>query len=178
MLKIWQNSKFYLIVVLILMAALLAWRSPAETENCALCGQIKCHAPCLVNLATGEVGELALFIPHPTLAGEIAQEQTGGTLAFFSCAGHRAMQDTDARTCAVQIPKSSKTANPHFFCRACRKRLSGTRGYALADLYDPNQIQTYPVQDGAVYDIRDYRVSIDWDGAHTVFNVVNFFNPV
>lgn len=36
-----------------------------EPERCALCGDMRYHAPCLVDLSTGKVGELAVYTPTP-----------------------------------------------------------------------------------------------------------------
>ena len=48
-------------------------------DRCPLCDFIKSNAPCLVNVATGEVEEMALYTPHEKLVGEIAEEQTDST---------------------------------------------------------------------------------------------------
>lgn len=166
----------YLISAVVAAAVLLVFWPAPEPEQCALCGGLKTHAPCIVNLATGEVGELEIFQPHRRLVGEIAEDQPGGIFAFLPCAGLRAVQDTNARTCEVEIPESRKGLNSKYFCRDCRKLLSGMKGYALTDRYHLEEIQVYPIRDGAVYDIRNYTVSIQWDPEHNVFNVVNFGN--
>lgn len=48
-----------------------------EPEICAFCrngeGE-KIHAPCIVNLSTGEVVELSVYEPHPTELGEVSTE--------------------------------------------------------------------------------------------------------
>lgn len=148
------------------------WKSmltTPEPERCTLCGTdgdgLRYHAPCLVNLATGEMGELTAYDPHRTLVGEIAEHQQTGVMCFQPCAGFVAMRDADAHTCRLSIPKSQESIAPAYFCRSCRAVLAEatTRGYALLDLYDLDEIQAFPVEDGAVYDIRDYTVSVEWD---------------
>lgn len=168
MLKILQKYKFYLLAALVLA---LAFLPRPEPEQCALCGGLKCHAPCIVDLATGEVGELEIFEPHPTRVGEIAEEQRGGIFAFLPCVGQRAVQDQNARTCTVELPKNRAKMNPRYFCKSCRKLLAGMRGYVLADLYDLSNIRVYPIKDGAVEAIRGYTVTAEWDG--TCMKVIN-----
>ena len=54
-------------------------------EQCALCGEgMPYHAPCLINLSTGQLGELKVYDSHPSLLGEIApmEMQHTGTLDF------------------------------------------------------------------------------------------------
>lgn len=159
MLKILQKNKVYVIIILaVLIVALAFWRATAEPEVCALCDGHKRHAPCVVNLSTGEVGELVIYEPHHTLVGEIAEEQAGGTLVFFPCIGQRAVRDTDAETSAVELPESQERMKPKYFCRSCRNLLHGMRRYALVDLYDLNHIRVFSIADGAQYEIRDYSV--------------------
>lgn len=175
MLKTLQKNKFYLIAVLTVMLSItfLINQRTARPEDCILCGSQKYHAPCIVNLFTGEVGELTIYAPHSTLVGEIAEEQPGGTFSVFPCGGQKAVLDSDARTCSVQLPESIKMLKNQFFCKHCRELLMGMRGFALADLYDPNKICVYPVRDGAEYIIRGYTVSVEWNDGQECFQVVN-----
>lgn len=151
---------------------LVFWKSmltTPEPESCTLCGQdgdgLRYHAPCLVNLTTGGMGELTVYDPHRELVGEIAEHQQTGVFSFVPCAGFVAARDADAHTCVVNLPKSYEEMNPAHFCRACRSVLAETAtwGYALLDLHDLDAIQAFPVEDGGVYDIRDYKVSINWN---------------
>jgi len=126
------------------------------------------HAPCLVDLSTGQVGELTIYTPHPRLVGEIAPEenQQTGTFNFQFCVGLTAIRDTCDHTCQVSIPfENMGMMNPGYFCRECRELLAvaGIKGYLLIDLYDIDHIKVYPVQSGEVYTIRDYVVSMTQD---------------
>lgn len=71
--------------------------SAPEPDRCSVCDYIPSHAPCLVNLNTGEVGEIALYEPHHTLVGEIAEEQRGGYFCFMSVAGLQGYLDACVR---------------------------------------------------------------------------------
>lgn len=134
-------------------------------ENCALCESSRRHAPCLIDLSTGEVGELRVYTPHPHLAGEIADEQQTGTLDFFYCAGIVATCDTNDHICRAYLPAETEPMAPEQFCRDCRALVSGicTEGYVLADLYDLDDIQVYAIADGKSYIIRDYTVTVSGD---------------
>lgn len=133
-----------------------------EPEQCALCGEgARYHAPCLVDLASGQAGELTVYTHHPSLPGEIApmEEQQTGKLGFHPCAGLTAVRDTGAHTCQVTLPANKWLMNPAHFCWRCRRLLvkAGFGGYVIVDLYDLDYIQAYPLRDTV---IRDYRISV------------------
>lgn len=136
-----------------------------DPEQCALCGEgIPYHAPCLVDLSTGQMGELTVYTPHPSRQGEITpmEMQPTGTFYFQSCAGLVAIRDTCAHTCQVTLPAEREPINPAFFCTACRQLLAGAGldGYVIADLHDLDNIQAHSIQRGMDKVIRDYRVSV------------------
>ena len=155
----------FLIGVCLLFFVIQHFRVPTPApERCALCengDRLRYHAPCLVNLATGEVGELAVYDPDPVQAGEIAATQTTGVMRWSFCAGLSAICNTDARTCSA-ILSEPQPLDPSHFCEDCRATLESvaTDGYVLADLYAKDTMQLYPVTPGAEYTIRDYTVSI------------------
>ncbi|MDE6108133.1 MAG: hypothetical protein K2F83_05605, partial [Oscillospiraceae bacterium] len=127
-----------------------------EPQKCALCGGNRHHAPCLINLSTGEVGELQVYTPHPHVTGEIAEEQQTGTFNFLYCAGIMAARDTSNHICWADVPLGVEPMAIEWFCRDCRALLSGicTEGYVLADLYNLDYIQVYAITDGESYTIR------------------------
>lgn len=69
---------------------------------------------------------------------------------------------------SVKNQGSSKFAqiNKAQFCKSCREVFATLNeyGYVLADLYDLNAIQVYPLCAGAKYDIRCYSVVVKNDG--------------
>lgn len=136
-----------------------------DPEQCALCGGgIPYHAPCLVDLSTGQMGEMKVYADHPSRQGEIApmEMQGTGTFYFQFCAGLTAIRDTCTYTCQVILPEERELMDPALYCKECRERLAGAglEGYVIADLYDPNHIQTYPIQRGGNQVVRDYRISV------------------
>lgn len=136
-----------------------------DPEQCALCGEgMRHHAPCLMDLSTGQMGELKVYTDHPTRQGELAPSglQQTGTFTLFPCAGLRAIQDTCAHTCEVVLPQERDLMDPAHFCGPCRQLLAeaGLEGYVLVDLYDLEHIRAYPIPRRGTEIIRDYRISV------------------
>lgn len=134
-----------------------------DPEQCALCREERrYHAPCLINLSTGQMGEMQVYTYGPTKQGRLdpREAQFSGTLSFQRCAGLTAIRDNDLHTCQVTLPGERELMNPALFCRECRQLLAGAglEGYVLLDLYDLEHIQAYPMRGGI---IRDYRISMD-----------------
>lgn len=133
-----------------------------DPEQCALCGvERRYQAPCLINLSTGQMGEMQVYTYGPTKQGKVdpREAQCSGTFSFQPCAGLTAIRDTDFHTCQVFLPEERELMNPAHFCKACRLLLAGAglEGYVIVDLYDLDNIKAYPIR----YDvIRDYRVSV------------------
>lgn len=150
------------IAVLLVTLGACAPRETPEPERCSLCNYIPSHAPCLVNLSTGEVGEIALYEPHYTLVGEIADEQRGGYFRFFSAAGLQGYLDACVPEAHVSVPKKSEKYDEQYFCFACRELLGAysKEGYALADLRDPSCPLLYSVADGTTFTVRCYTVTV------------------
>ena len=68
------------IAIIIFLLVLLAGcdnNSPDSIE-CVLCTAFPRHAPCLVDLNSGEILELNIYQPHHTKAAELSDEQYGG----------------------------------------------------------------------------------------------------
>lgn len=136
-----------------------------DPEQCSLCSAgIPYHAPCLINLSTGQMGELKVYTDHPSRQGEIApaEMQQTGTFSFRPCADLVAIQDTCTHTCIVTLPKDRELMNPALFCNRCRQLLAiaGLDGYVVVDLYNLDNVRAYPVQKGRSEVIRDYRISV------------------
>lgn len=152
-------------------AVLQSWLAgdPPDPEHCSLCGSgngMWYHAPCVLNLSTGEISELQVYAPHPVLVGEISDEQQGGYIQLSFGADVFRITDHGAQTCDAKVPKSTADMQPGYFCGSCRNLLMGqaTEGYVLLDLHDLDSIIAYPIKAGAAYSIRDYTVTIEDDG--------------
>lgn len=152
-------SPLVLMVLVILMGLLIGfnfylggWAEAKETETCALCEGRQHYAPCLVNLATGQVGELQM----------IGGEREAVRTSLFFVAGASGMCGGDAHTCTVTLPEKAEQIEGAYFCRDCRAKLAevATEGYVLADLYDTENFALYPITAGAEYVIREYTVTV------------------
>ena len=72
-----------IIVVILILVLVLAILPAPEPERCAICDCIPFHAPALVNLETGEVGELEVYEPHPFKVAELNEINRAGPSASF-----------------------------------------------------------------------------------------------
>ena len=147
-----------------------------EPDLCALCGYgggPRYHAPCLVNLSTGEVGEMRIYDPDPVRIWEVSEVQQSGTFSLLRCAGVTAVRDTDAHTCTAGLPRRADGLAPEHFCRNCRARIAEAshRGFILADLYDLADIQVYALSGEASYSVRGYDVSVSRRGGDRLLRV-------
>ena len=147
--------------------------SAPEPQVCTLCRNQtgpKIHAPCIVNLATGEVTELSVYDPHPTEIGEVTTAQKKGYTSFFTGAGAMIQQNPDQEYCEATLPQMQGSIDPDHFCYECRRILAelDRNGYVIADMYDPEAVEVYTVWDGAKYEIRDYLVTVNQTDSGTL----------
>lgn len=133
-----------------------------DPERCALCGEgMRYHAPCLIDLSTGQMGEMKVYTNHPTKQNGLApmELQETGTFNFQPCAGLMGVRDTCNHTFEITLPKGKRLINMTLFCEDCRLLLykAWLDGYAVVDLYDLDDVRVYPIQN---HTIRDYRVAV------------------
>lgn len=145
------------ILILILANVLLPAQEP---ERCAICDSIPYHAPALVNLATGEVGELAVYDPHPYKVAELNQYQQGGTFSFLYVAGINGYSDTANSETHIAIPVNENVYEEKFFCKDCRERISGhtENGFLLLDLRKPERFTILSLNSGEIQTVRCYEI--------------------
>ena len=148
-------------VILILVLALAILPAP-EPERCAICDSIPYHAPCLVNLATGEVGELTVYEPHPFHAGEIWEYQQGGTFSFLTVAGITGYRDTARWEAHISIPVDPNEYEEQYFCFSCRNLLLpySNTGFILANLQVPSEPDVFFIQKDSQITVGCYKISI------------------
>lgn len=158
------------LVVCVLGAVVMLNREP---DRCPLCAFIKSHAPCIVNIETGEVVELVLYQPHYSLVGEIAEIQNDSTFSFVSAAGAKGTRISSPYKMELDVPKQSEPLLKTSFCKECRKILNGVgTGYVLADLYDRGNPVVYPIVDGMDFELRCYDVSAAYDAEENDYNLL------
>lgn len=145
------------ILILVLASAIL----PApEPERCAICDSIPFHAPALVNLATGEVGELAVYDPHPFKVAELNEYQQGGTFSFIYVAGLNGYSDTANWETHITIPTNENEYEEKHFCKSCRELISGhtENGFLLLDLRTPESFSILSLDTEGIQNVRCYEV--------------------
>ena len=130
-------------------------------DRCSMCADLSRHAPCIINLSTGEKLELDIYEPHPLLVGEIADEQPGGYFCYIRSAGVDGYK-IGAEYVVVEIPIKSDKMNQQYFCNSCRERLAGDKksGYVLADLKNPEEPIVYSINSETTFSMRCYSVSV------------------
>ena len=137
---------------------------PKNEKECCLCNSFRYHAPCLIDLETGNLIELDLYSPHPTLVAELAEFQPPGqTFSLVSIGNASGIKQIDSRRIEIDIPKET-TRNPAL-CKACRKLLplGFCSRYILADLYDKEKTVLIPIQANRAFSLRCYEVTITKD---------------
>ena len=148
------------VALLVLLVACSTENIP-EPERCFLCDDQPRHAPCIINLSTGELLELDVYEPHPFLVGEIAEEQRGGYFSFVRGAGVKGYK-LGAESIIITIPVKSDKMDQRYFCSSCRELLSNhtDQGYILADLHDPRKPVVYAIHPDIKVAFRYYEISV------------------
>lgn len=165
--KAWQKMLLILPVLITVVIAGFAtaeycYSHPAEPELCVLCDRgYVLHVPALLNLATGEVSEMKMYVSDPSSPDGIDKTRTG-VASFSFAAGVRVVTDA-GRSASVILPDDLERMNYSLYCQSCRALLSvaGTRGYVLLDLHDPATIVAYPTREGTECVINGYAVTVE-----------------
>lgn len=157
--KTWQK-----ILSTFLAAAMLALGGCAKQEQkaCCLCSSFRYHAPCLIDLKTGEMIELALYLPHHTVVAELAEEQPEqGTFSFIRIGNVPGTTLSDSKTIELHIPDEIVYAPA--LCPDCKKQLPlGHRNrYILADLYSKEEKVLIPIKADVAFSLRCYAVTTE-----------------
>ena len=148
------------VVLLVLLSACSAERVP-EPERCSLCDDLSRHAPCIINLSTGEKLELEIYDPHPFLVGEIAEEQRGGYFSFVRGAGVEGYK-LGAESVTITIPIKADKLGRKYFCNSCRELLADytKQGYVLVDLKDTENPIIYAINSDTSVTFRCYDITV------------------
>lgn len=143
-----------------------------EPESCAICSNSRgptFHAPCLLDLSTGNLAELTIYEPSCLYSGELSENQSlDHSVITFTANGDPLFIDRlkDIQRCVTYLPgEEGEPMNPVHYCRNYRTILAraATTGYVLLDLYHLDEIEAYPIEEGAEYNIRIYSVSVTRD---------------
>lgn len=158
------NKHFILGMLLILLFSFYGC-TPTNTiakEHCYICEGLSYHAPCLIDLSTGHILELAIYDNDPIDQGELAKDQTTGHVSF-TMLGDMLAITAAGNTAQTSIPTEPKTMNLDLYCDACQQAIHSIphSGIVLADLYKLEHIRYYILEDGAEYAFRDYTIHIE-----------------
>ena len=136
----------------------------ANKKECCLCNCFRYHAPCLVDLQTGDLKELGIYLPHETKAAELADPRIDqGTFSFVVLGDAVGYCDSTQERVEIEIPVK-QIDNP-MLCEECRTKLIDgiTDRYMLADLYAPlddrKNHKLIPITDNMNIDLRCYTIS-------------------
>lgn len=151
---------FPVITVILFLICLITILPAPNPKRCAICDSIPYHAPALVNLATGEVGELAVYEPHPFKVAELNEYQQGGTFSFIYVAGLNGYSDTANWETHITIPTDENEYEEKFFCKSCREKIIDytESGYLLLDLRTPDTFSILSMNLDEVFKIRCYEI--------------------
>ena len=158
--KMWLKILGIALVVVIVVTAVLLF-TQGEKE-CCLCDSFRYHAPCLIDLETGELIELDLYFPHETLVAELAEEQPEmSTFSFVQIGNVSGTKLTGDATIEINIP-TDKTYNPAL-CKDCKKLLpyGHTSRYIFADLYSKEEKVLIPVTADSNFSLRCYDITAE-----------------
>lgn len=166
--KMWQKA--LRIVLAAVLAFAVIWRYPQDEKECCLCNCFRYHAPCLLDLKTGELIELDVYMPHPTKVAELAKEQPQmDTFSFVKLGDAMGIKRTDSRRIVVDIPVLQRTINPAL-CKACRAQTGGVLvgRYVLADVYDTEEKTLIPLHTNLAEVIRCYEITAQKSDAEVI----------
>ena len=156
----WRKTvRVILIVVILLISAACSQQEP---KVCCLCGSFRYHAPCLIDLQTGNMIELDLYFPHETKVAELAEEQPEReTFSFISLGNASGYRDTCYDYIEINIPAADIEKKPAL-CEDCRKLLQAgyTGRYVLADLYEKDTKELIPIAKHIAMELRCYTITV------------------
>lgn len=125
------------------------------------------HAPCLIDLTTGEVGELQIF--RENLTGELDPVQQWGVFTYQFC-GPDTIMAIDKDNGWAEVTVGHIEEKPRLYtayknlCEADREAIytlvqNNLTRWILADLYHVGEPTFYILEPGE-YDIRDYHLDV------------------
>lgn len=157
--KMWL--KILSVILVIAIAATVMLLFTKVEKECCLCSSFRYHAPCLIDLETGDLIELDLYFPDDKLVAELEnpQPEMGATFSFVSLGNVSGTKLTDSKTIEIHIP-NDKTYNPAL-CSGCRKQLpfGHTSRYIFADLYSKEEKILMPIKADAAFSLRCYDIT-------------------
>lgn len=162
LLKMWQKILSVVLVVVIATTAILLLTQ--EEKECCLCSSFRYHAPCLIDLETGDLIELDLYFPDDELVAELENPQPEiDTFSFVKLGNVSGTKLTGNKTIELHIP-NDKTPFPSL-CKECKEQLpfGYTNRYVFADLYGMEEKFLIPIAESTTISFRCYDLSMEED---------------
>ena len=105
--------------------------------------------------------ELAVYEPHPFIAGELAEEQQCETFSFVRGASIEGYK-LSAESIIIKVPMNADKMEDKHFCNSCREWLADCKdqGYALLDLKDAKNPVIHKIDADAQVSFRCYSISV------------------
>lgn len=119
-----------------------------KADHCYLCEGLSYDGPCLVDLATGNVAELA-------------PGKSSGYAAFSYC-GEAVIRTLAGEYSEAAIPMKNGDVNSYYFCDDCLQDIAEVAdgGYVLADIHDLDNVRLYEIEADAVYETGNQMVIV------------------
>lgn len=133
---------------------------PAPAE-CVLCHTYSRHAPCLVDLNSGEIRDLEIYQLDYAGDDQLSDTQYGGYLSLISLGEINGIL-LGAESVELEVPSKASGMVESIFCNNCRQMLKDSKcqGYVLADLHAPKNPTVWSIKDGISFSVRCYDVTI------------------
>ena len=146
-------KKKFVIIACALLLCCVTGLTLYEPASCPLCHTEPSDAPYLVDLHTGEIGEIRIG------KGELSDDPATFVFYFVEIAGCKGYCDTAARCCQITLKSEQDTMNPFLFCRSCRAKLRELRHerYAILDFTSPDSFSVHSIQTGS-FSIGQYNI--------------------
>ena len=157
--KMWQKILSVILAVSVITVAILAYFQ--RQRDCCICSSFRYHAPCLIDLKTGKLIEMDLYVPDDKLVAELEDPQPDmGTFSFVRLGNVSGTKLTDSKIIEIHIP-NDKTLFP-MLCNDCRKQLpfGYTSRYVFADLYGMEEKILIPIARNTFLSLRCYDLSM------------------
>lgn len=134
------------LALLVVLGFLFAFICTLMESKCSFCEYETHDKPCLINLSTGQIGELDPYLPVPT--------SSTSTLSFVEVCdlvGYRS--NGSVNSVEISIPKGQGIAYSPALCKNCETMLStvSSGGYALADLSLPEFPRLLLLEEGRFF---------------------------
>lgn len=160
--KMWQKRISLILAVIVVVVAVLFLK--LGNKECCLCSSFRYHAPCLIDLKTGELIELRLYEDHPTLVAELSEKQShNGTFSFVRLNGVSGTKQTGPER--VDLLVTTEAILFPALCKDCRQQLpaGSVNRFALADLHGMEEKHLIPIVADTALSLRCYDITMEAD---------------